>query len=171
MSYDGLQTETVYISTSEMEQEIITKNITFGKVLNAEVEITVEGEVDNTKSGEYNIKVKAEDKNGNISEKNFKVTVKEIQKIEETQNNEKSENKKESNTTQTTSKKENSSSSITQTTPTTPSTNNPNNSNNQPILTATDTVKELQILRLNMECRLKNILTQFIMYIVMEVKL
>jgi len=43
MSYEGLKTETVYISTSEMDKEIVTKDVDFGKPLDVEVEITVEG--------------------------------------------------------------------------------------------------------------------------------
>lgn len=43
MSYEGLKTETIYISTLEMEQAVITKEVDFGAALDVEVEITVEG--------------------------------------------------------------------------------------------------------------------------------
>lgn len=39
----NLQTETVYIPTSEMEPEVISKSVTFGQNLKAKVKITIEG--------------------------------------------------------------------------------------------------------------------------------
>lgn len=43
MSYDDLKTVTVHIPTSDMKEKTITKSVEFGKELDAEVEITVEG--------------------------------------------------------------------------------------------------------------------------------
>lgn len=43
MSYEDLKTVTVYIPTSDMQENIITKQVTFGDELDAEIEITVEG--------------------------------------------------------------------------------------------------------------------------------
>lgn len=43
LSYDDLKTVTVYIPTKEMNDNVIVKNVEFGKELDVEVEITVEG--------------------------------------------------------------------------------------------------------------------------------
>lgn len=43
LNYDNLKTLTVHIPTSEMEDETIVKDVTFGQQLDVEVEITVDG--------------------------------------------------------------------------------------------------------------------------------
>lgn len=55
LSYDNLKSVTVYIPTKDMQENIITRQVKFGDVLDVEVEITVEGvktleglEIDNT---------------------------------------------------------------------------------------------------------------------------
>lgn len=55
----------------------LLEGITAQDEIDGELEVTVEGNVDNTKAGEYTIKVSATDKNGNITEQEYKVTVKE----------------------------------------------------------------------------------------------
>lgn len=55
----------------------LLEGITAQDEIDGELEVTVEGNVDNTKAGEYMIKVSATDKNGNITEQEYKVTVKE----------------------------------------------------------------------------------------------
>ena len=43
MSHEDLKTVTVYVSTNEMSEKTITKNVSFGVELDAKVQITVEG--------------------------------------------------------------------------------------------------------------------------------
>ena len=70
--------------------------------------VIVEGSVDNTKAGEYTIKVSATDKNGNITEEEFKVTVKENTQVAA---NASTSNKSNSSSNKTNSKTSSSSSS------------------------------------------------------------
>ncbi len=81
------------VEVKDVEKPIITgisnKEITVGDTINlsegitatdnvdGNIEIIIEGTVDNTKAGDYSIKAKATDKSGNIAEETFTVTVKE----------------------------------------------------------------------------------------------
>ena len=64
------------------DQINLQEGITATDNVDGEVEVKVEGEVDNNKVGEYKIKVTATDKSGNNAESSFKVTVKEKPKVE-----------------------------------------------------------------------------------------
>ena len=84
--------KTVEINIMDTEKPVITgvanKEITEGDTINladgitatddvdGQLEVQIEGTVDNTKAGEYSIKVKATDKSGNTEEATFTVTVK-----------------------------------------------------------------------------------------------
>ncbi len=55
----------------------LKENITAYDVIDGDVDIKIDGSVDNTKAGVYEIKVSATDKNNNLTSQTFKVTVKE----------------------------------------------------------------------------------------------
>lgn len=66
--------------------------------VDGEIEVKIEGSVDNTKPGEYTIKVTATDKSGNTQEETFIVTVKQKPVVQtQTQNNNKKSNNNNSN--------------------------------------------------------------------------
>ena len=89
--------KTLEIIIEDKEKPIITgasdKEITVGDDINlqegikatdnidGEVEVKIEGTVDNQKPGSYSVKVVASDKSGNIEEATFTVTVKEEPKV------------------------------------------------------------------------------------------
>lgn len=66
--------------------------------IDGELEVITTGNVDINKAGEYTIKVSATDKNGNVSEQEFKVTVKEKQVVPAKVNSTNSSNKTSNNT-------------------------------------------------------------------------
>ena len=43
LSYEDLKTVTVHVPTKDMDEDVITKQVEFGKVLDAEIKVTVEG--------------------------------------------------------------------------------------------------------------------------------
>lgn len=59
------------------EQINLQDGITATDNVDGNIEVKIEGSVDNNKAGEYTIKVSATDKSGNTEESSFKVTVKE----------------------------------------------------------------------------------------------
>ena len=70
---EGVSDKTITVGdTIDLKNGITAKDEVDG-----DLEIIIEGEVDNKKAGTYTIKVKATDKNGNEAEAEFKVTVKE----------------------------------------------------------------------------------------------
>ncbi len=91
------KTEEVKIKVEDTKMPILEgisdKTITVGDTIDlksgikahdevdGELEIKIEGEVDNNKAGKYEIKVSCEDKNGNKSEGKFTVTVNEKPKV------------------------------------------------------------------------------------------
>lgn len=156
--------ENIEINIEDTESPIITgitdKEINVGDPINIlegievkdnvdeKVEIVTEGEVDNTKPGEYNIKIIAKDERGNISEKTFTVIVKEvrIEKTENKSNNTEKVNKGNSETNNN-SKDDNTSVSDTSSNSGTSNVQSDsgisNSNNSQPTQTGIDTVKEL----------------------------
>ncbi len=91
----------------------LSEGISATDEIDGQLEVTIEGNVDNQKAGEYTIKAKAIDKNGNVAEQEFKVTVKEktVAKTNTTTSSNKSSNS--TSTNKTTSSKTNSSSNST----------------------------------------------------------
>lgn len=79
--------------------------ITAQDELDGQLEVTITGEVNKTKAGEYVIKATATDKSGNVAEEEFKVTVKEKKIVTPTPspNTSSSSNKKPSSSNSTTS--------------------------------------------------------------------
>lgn len=61
----------------------LKQGITAKDEVDGELEIVIEGEVDTSKAGEYEIKVKATDRNNNTTEATYKVTVVTKQVVEE----------------------------------------------------------------------------------------
>ena len=43
LSYDDLKTVSVHVPTSDMKDKVITKSVEFGEILDAEIEVTIEG--------------------------------------------------------------------------------------------------------------------------------
>lgn len=115
---------------------ITNKEITVGDEINllegisaqdevdGELEVTIEGNVDNQKAGEYIIKVSAIDKNENMAKQEFKVVVKEKQTTTIAKSNSSTSNKKTSTSSSKTSTSNNKTSNSTST-----ATNSSSNSN------------------------------------------
>lgn len=73
--------------------------ITAADNVDGDIQVSIEGSVDNTKAGEYNIKVIATDKSGNTQEATFVVTVKEKAKVQTSTNNSNRTNNNSNNST------------------------------------------------------------------------
>lgn len=111
--------DTIMPVLSGIEDKVITvgdeinllEGITAQDEVDGELDVAiVEGSVDNTKAGEYTIKVSATDKNGNVTEAEFKVTVKEKTEVA-TGTNSSTSNKSNSSSNKTNSSTSSSSSS------------------------------------------------------------
>ena len=91
----------------------LKQGITAKDEVDGELEIVIEGEVDTSKAGEYEVKVKATDRNNNTTEATYKVTVVAKQVVEEETTTKATTNTQTTNTSNSSSKSTSSNSTST----------------------------------------------------------